>query len=369
MSIKVENMANEVSKKGYILPHQRQAFQLIDRMLTDEQRVRIAEVWRQPQANPTSETLLRFIPTDRWDYTRRGRLRQWLLQLTNNGRVVDQITAWSGAPGSQDFIDPKHDYPGSLRPLPPGRYRVGLVEVAATGSFGAGLGRIWIGLTPLNPPNARSNFGIHLDANKETSPGSAGCIVTKNEQDLQRVVGWLKQRNRPEFLDCVHIIGGNPGGTQTIPKSGLDLIKKFEGCHLKAYPDPISGGDPWTIGWGLTRYPDGRKVRPGDVISQAKADEYLIEYCHRIVDHLAKTIPGWNELSENRKGALLSFAYNVGMGFYGAPGFATITARLRNREYEKVPEALLLYRNPGTKAESGLLRRRKAEGELWMRLS
>jgi GH24 family phage-related lysozyme (muramidase) len=366
MTIKVENMAIEVAKKGDILPHQRKAFQVIDGLLTEEQRIKIAEVWRQPQVIPPSETLLRFIPTDKWDVTRRGgRLRQWLLQLMNNGRVVDQIVAWSGAPGAQEFIDPRHDYPGSLRPLPPGRYRVGLVEVAASGSFGEGLGRIWIGLHPLNPPNARSNFGIHLDANMGTSPGSAGCIVTKNEQDLQRVVGWLKQRNRPEFLDCVHILGGNPGA-QTVPKSGLDLIKQFEGCHLKAYPDPLSGGDPWTIGWGTTRYPDGKKVRPGDVISQAKADEYLIEYCQRIVEHLSKTIPGWDELSENRRGALLSFAYNLGMGFYGAPGFATITARLRNREYDKVPEALLLYRNPGTNVETGLLRRRRAEGELWM---
>ncbi len=367
MTIKVENMAIEVAKKGDILLHQKKAFRLIDEMLTDKQRARIAEVWRQPQSVFNSEALLRFIPTDKWDVTRRGRLCQWLLQLTNNGRVVDQIVAWSGALGTQEFIDPKHDYPGSLRPLPPGRYRVGLVEVAANGSFGEGLGRIWIGLHPLNPPNARSNFGIHLDANMGTSPRSAGCIITKNERDLQRVVGWLKQRNRPEFLDCMHIIGGNPGA-QTVPKSELDLIKRFEGCHLKAYPDLLSGGDPWTIGWGTTRYPDGKKVRPGDVISQAKADEYLIEYCQRIVEYLAKTIPGWDELSENRKGALLSFAYNLGMGFYGAPGFATITARLRNREYDKVPDALLLYRNPGTNVEAGLLRRRKAEGVLWMQM-
>ena len=35
-------------------------------------------------------------------------------------------------------------------------------------------------------------------------------------------------------------------------QAGIDLIKEFEGCHLKAYPDPKTGGDPWTIGFGAT---------------------------------------------------------------------------------------------------------------------
>jgi hypothetical protein len=41
------------------------------------------------------------------------------------------------------------------------------------------------------------------------------------------------------------------------PASGLKLIKEFEGCHLKAYPDPLSGNLPITIGWGTTRKKDG----------------------------------------------------------------------------------------------------------------
>jgi len=76
-------------------------------------------------------------------------------------------------------------------------------------------------------------------------------------------------------------------------------------------------------------------------------------------------IPYWGEMNENQQGAILSFAYNLGVHFYGSPDFNTITKVLKNKEWNKVPEALKLYRNPGSNVEVGLLRRRIAEGALW----
>ncbi len=70
-------------------------------------------------------------------------------------------------------------------------------------------------------------------------------------------------------------------------------------------------------------------------------------------------------MNDNQHGALLSFGYNLGAGFYGSPDFNTITRVLRDKEWNKVPDALYLYRNPGTPVEEGLSRRRIAEGELW----
>jgi lysozyme len=70
-------------------------------------------------------------------------------------------------------------------------------------------------------------------------------------------------------------------------------------------------------------------------------------------------------MNENQQGALLSFAYNLGAGFYGSPNFNTITRVLREKKWNEVPKALELYINPGTKVESGLRRRRIAEGKLW----
>jgi hypothetical protein len=66
-----------------------------------------------------------------------------------------------------------------------------------------------------------------------------------------------------------------------------------------------------------------------------------------------------------QQSALISFAYNLGTNFYGKAGFETITAKLREKAWANVPAALKLYRNPGTSAEAGLLRRRTAEGALW----
>lgn len=145
----------------------------------------------------------------------------------------------------------------------------------------------------------------------------------------------------------------------------LKLIKEFEGCYLSAYPDPLSGGDPWTIGYGTTRYPDGRKVQRGDQITVVDADELLRGEVSSIALKLRSTVPHWSEMNQGQRCALISFAYNLGPGFMGAAGFETISRCLRDRLWDQVPAALELYRNPGTNVEAGLLRRRRAEGQLW----
>ena len=155
-------------------------------------------------------------------------------------------------------------------------------------------------------------------------------------------------------------------GKQADLAAALKLIKDFEGCHLDAYPDPLSGGDPWTIGYGTTRYGDGRPVKRGDKINAIEADLLLRQEVDRICQKLAQTIPAWKEMADAQRCALISLAYNVGSAFYGSAGFETISARLRNKEWSKVPDALLLYRNPNTNVEAGLRRRREAEGRLWL---
>ena len=156
-----------------------------------------------------------------------------------------------------------------------------------------------------------------------------------------------------------------PVGGDDVPMMGIKLIKEFEGCRLNAYPDPLSGNLPITIGWGCTRKKDGSPFKMGDTITQAEADELLIEECKHMFLPSLRKIPHWNEMSDGKRGALLSFAYNLGAGFYGGDNFNTITKRLKNKEWDLVPDALFLYRNPGSNVEAGLARRRKAEGEAW----
>jgi len=159
-----------------------------------------------------------------------------------------------------------------------------------------------------------------------------------------------------------------PATTTEIPAAvavALPLVKEFEGCRLSAYPDPETGAEPWTIGWGSTIYDDGAPVKRGDRISQELADALLagcLERDHRL---LAQRIPRWGELSTNQQAALLSFTYNCGPAWFGSKGFTTITKVLQPGELEKVSAALMLYVNPGGPSEAGLRRRRKAEAALW----
>ena len=150
-----------------------------------------------------------------------------------------------------------------------------------------------------------------------------------------------------------------------LPERGVDLIKEFEGCHLKAYYDPLTGGLPITIGWGSTRRKDGTRFMIGNTITQDEADDLLYYQLRREFLPSLQKIPYWSEMTDGQRGALLSFAYNLGASFYGGSNFNTITKCLKNKEWDKVPDALYLYRNPGTNVEAGLARRRKAEGNLW----
>ena len=134
---------------------------------------------------------------------------------------------------------------------------------------------------------------------------------------------------------------------------------------MQAYPDPLSGNLPITIGWGSTRDLNGKPFKLGQKISQKVADDLLINQIkNEFLPKLSK-IPYWSEMSDGKRGALLSFAYNLGAGFYGSGDFNTITKRLKNKEWDLVPDALYLYRNPGSNVEAGLARRRKAEGDAW----
>jgi GH24 family phage-related lysozyme (muramidase) len=151
-------------------------------------------------------------------------------------------------------------------------------------------------------------------------------------------------------------------GKQQDLGAALKLIQQFEGCHLDAYKCPAG---VWTIGWGNTRYQDGRSVKQGDKINRIEADMLLRQEVDRIAAKLAKDVPGWREMADEQRCALVSFAYNLGAGFYGAEGFETISKRLKEKDWARVPEALLLYRNPGSSFEAGLKRRREAEGALW----
>jgi lysozyme len=195
--------------------------------------------------------------------------------------------------------------------------------------------------------------------------------AVKNHKDLEhqnRAWAFLQASVHKEILDEFARIYRNQKIEPTlegIPEPGIKLIKEFEGFHSKAYYDPLTGRLPITIGWGSTRRKDGSRFMIGNIITKEEADDLLYFQLRREFLPALEKIPYWREMNENQRGSLLCFAYNLGADFYGHPDFNSITRVLKNKEWDKVPKTLEIYRNPGTNVEAGLLRRRRAEGKLW----
>jgi len=138
----------------------------------------------------------------------------------------------------------------------------------------------------------------------------------------------------------------------------LALIKEFEGLRLNAYLDPV--GIP-TIGYGTIRYPDGSKVRMGDRITEAQAEDYLLDHVESSV--VAKIDPLIQvPLTENQYNALVSFVYNVGIGAFQR---STMLRKLNSGDYIGAAFEFPRWKLAGGKILAGLVRRRKAERALF----
>lgn len=143
---------------------------------------------------------------------------------------------------------------------------------------------------------------------------------------------------------------------KALGEQGLALIKSFEGCRLKAYK-PVPTEKHWTIGWG--HY--GADVTEGMTITQAQADDLLVKDCASSV--AAVNNPKYchitDELNQNQFDALVSFTFNCGTG--------GLKKLCDGRTAAEIAEKMLLYNKGGGKVLPGLVRRRKAERELFLK--
>lgn len=177
---------------------------------------------------------------------------------------------------------------------------------------------------------------------------------------------YLQKNTSPQVLEEFEKRYKTPfQSTSKIPQQALDLIKEFEGFVAKAYYDPKSGGLPITIAYGSTRKMDGSVFHIGDTITKEDGEKLLTYQLETEYLPILTKIPYWNEMNDEMKGSLLSFGYNLGANFYNSDGFNTITKVLNQKRWNEIPKTLELYCNPGSSVESGLLRRRIAEGKLW----
>lgn len=138
-----------------------------------------------------------------------------------------------------------------------------------------------------------------------------------------------------------------------------NLIKSFEGLFLKAYADPIG---IWTIGYGTIVYPNGVKVKKGDVITQAQADEYLKHEIDQKSQGVNSLIQG---LNQNQFDSLVSFAYNLGLGSLKK---STLLKKAKvNPSDPTIKAEFMKWTKAGGKVLKGLIRRRQEEANLYFK--
>ena len=142
-----------------------------------------------------------------------------------------------------------------------------------------------------------------------------------------------------------------------LSKTGIELLKHFEGCELKAYQASVG---VWTIGYGHTK-----GIYEGLEITQSEAEKMLIdelpEYEGYITD---KVVP---MLQQHEFDALVCWVYNLGPTNLSS---STMLKKLNAGEFKEVPFQMKRWDKAGGQPLLGLTRRRNAEallfkGEQW----
>lgn len=147
---------------------------------------------------------------------------------------------------------------------------------------------------------------------------------------------------------------------------GIALIKRFEGCAslrrdglVEAYPDPASGGDPWTIGWGSTGLWEGGLIGPGTVWTLDQCNARFERDLERYAEEVAQAI-GNAKTSQAQFDALVSFHYNT-----GAIARATLTRKHKVGDFEGAAHEFARWNKAAGRVSKGLTRRRQAEAQLY----
>lgn len=182
---------------------------------------------------------------------------------------------------------------------------------------------------------------------------------------VRRLLGRGLRRSDVDLIDAA-IDRAEAAGIQAprmIGAAGITLIKSFEGCAkrrrdgtFEAYPDPGTGGAPWTIGWGAT----GPGIGQGTVWTKAQCDTRfeadLARYARDVADAL-----GDAPTTQAQFDALVSFHYNT-----GAIARATLTALHRAGDHAGAAAEFGRWNRAGGRVLGGLTRRRAAEARLYL---
>ena len=166
-----------------------------------------------------------------------------------------------------------------------------------------------------------------------------------------------------KFLKVFTKIGGDSVATvydesMQLSQQGMLLITDFEGLNLHAYLCPAK---VWTIGWGTTVYPNGKRVKACDTCTYQQAMYYKQHDLRRFIEVINKNV--CVPLSQQQFDALVSLVYNI-----GAEAFcqSTLLKKLNQGNYVAAAEQFLVWNKSRGQVLNGLVRRRQKERELFL---
>jgi lysozyme len=138
---------------------------------------------------------------------------------------------------------------------------------------------------------------------------------------------------------------------------GLALIKRWEGFRADAYRDAVG---IWTIGYGHTSMAGEPQVNAGLHITPEEGEAIL----RRDVEQFARGVRDavTVEISDTQFSALVSFAYNVGLGNFRG---SSVLAAVNRKDFAAVPRRLQLWSKAGGRVLPGLVKRRADEAALF----
>ena len=153
--------------------------------------------------------------------------------------------------------------------------------------------------------------------------------------------GWMIGRKESSLKD------------KKISETGVALIKKWEGCRLKAYQ---CSAQVWTVGWGHTK-----DVGRNTVISQEYADELLIQDLRIYEEAVNKYVKV--PLTQNQFDAIVSLSFNIGIGAFQK---STLLRVLNRKDYAEAANQFLVWKYAKGKIVQGLINRRADERKLFL---
>jgi len=142
----------------------------------------------------------------------------------------------------------------------------------------------------------------------------------------------------------------------------LGMLKRFEGFSGNPYPDPVSGGEPWAIGYGSTRDLLGRPVS-ADTPSITELQASQLAMLDMLTAFKAVESAIKVPLTQHEQAAIEDFIYNVGAGNFRD---STLLRLINQNQLPLAAKQFELWDHADGKVISGLLRRRLVEEQTFI---